>query len=80
MTLGIPRSSIVYYFQIKVNTQTHHEPTFRWNIQDTGCIVEWEIDQGDGINFQWHAQDMNVGRKQCWIIINLFGQNWHLLD
>lgn len=80
MTSGILRSSIVYYFQIKVNAQTYHEPTFWLKSQDTGCILGWEMDQDDGINFQWHTQAMNVGRKQCWIIINLFGQKWHLLD
>lgn len=50
---------------MKVNTHTYHEPTFRPKSPDTGCTVEQEMDQDDGINFQRHTQAMNVGRKSC---------------
>lgn len=64
----------------KYPNQTYDEPTFRLKSQDTGCIVEWEMDQDYVINFQWHAQAMNVCGKSCWIIFHLFVQEWYLLE
>lgn len=38
-------------------------------------LVEWEMDRDDGLNFQWHAQVMSVGRKPCWILSICWGRN-----